>query len=339
MMTDTIDPSRKVAIVLLSLDRSFAAEILGRMPREQVERVTLAIANAGNVTREEQESVLNEFKTAFLLRPLMQPAGPETARELLERSMEKDEIEPIQQRFEEQVQAGSFAFLHRQHPEEIRMLIEEEHSQTIAVVVSHLPSALSARVLAGFDATRQADILGRLAAIGPTDKETLEAISSTLQSRIGKAPIRTGGVVSAAEVLKEIPPAKSHDLVKIMEQSDKPLAKSIRQTMFSFQDLDSLDDETLSIIVNETVQYSWSIALKGCSEKLRLRNFRLLDSDAASELKQQMKTNGPLRLIEINSTQQQIGAAILSLEAEDRIRLPKQGSAKSIQKDRLKKAA
>jgi flagellar motor switch protein FliG len=338
MKIDSMDSSRKVAIVLLSLDRGFAAEILGRMPRELVERVTLSIANAGNVTREEQESVLNEFKWAFLSRPLMQPAGPETARELLERTLDKDEIEPIQQRFEEQVQAGSFAFLHIRHADDIRMLIEVEHSQTIAVVVSQLPSALSARVLAGFEPTRQADILSRLAAIGPTDKETLDEISSTLQSRIGKAPIRAGGIVSAAEVLREIAPAKSHEVVKLMENSDRNLAASIRQTLFSFQELEFLDDETLSVIVNETSQFSWSIALKGCSEKLRQRIFRLLDSDAANELKRQMKSNGPLSLSEINSTQQQIAAAILALEAEERIRLPKQDSRQPNRKDRLKQA-
>lgn len=143
MKTDSLDPARKVAIVLLSLDQGIAAELLGRMPRDLVERVTLAIANAGRVTRDEQELVLNDFKSSFALRPLMHPTGPETARELLERTLERNEVEPIQQRIEEQVQAGAFAFLHLQHADDIRMLIQIEHPQTIAVIVcSSLPISL-----------------------------------------------------------------------------------------------------------------------------------------------------------------------------------------------------
>lgn len=336
MKFDPLDPARKVAILLLSLDQGLAAEVLGRMPRDFVERVTLSIANAGHVTREEQESVLTDFKSAFASRPLMQPTGPETARELLERTLEQTEVEPIRQRFEEQVQAGTFAFLHSRHADDIRMLIEVEHPQTIAVITAQLPPALTSRILAGFSPADQAEILNRLATIGPTDAETLEEISTTLQSRIGKTPIRTGGVVQVAEVLQETPRASSNNIIKLIDQKDTHVAESLRRTLFSFQELASLKDETLSVLLSETAGLPWAVALKGCAEKLRQRILRRLDSNVRKQLHNEMNGVGPLRLSEITGAQNQIVAAILELEADGRIELPKPEMKKAISKDRLK---
>ena len=338
MKHESMDASQKVAIVLLSLDQGLAAELLGRMPRDMVERVTLAIANTGDVTRDQQESVLYEFKSAFLSRPLMQPTGPETARELLERTLDQSEVEPIQQRFEEQVFAGPFAFLHTRHADDIRLLIEIEHPQTIALIVAQLPPGLSARVLAGFESVRQAEIIGRLAVIGPTDAETLTEIATLLQNRIGKRPVRTGGIVHVAEVLREAERTTTASVMKQIDQKDPHLADSIRNSLFSFQDLSSLDEDILAIVLQETSDCPWAVALKGCSEKLSQRIFRLLPSDIGKGLKREMSSAGPLRLSEISSAQQEIAKAILALEVDGRIELPATISKKQKPADRFKHA-
>ena len=324
MRIEPLDPARKVAIVLLSLDQGVAADLLGRMPRDLVERVTLAIANAGRVTRDEQESVLSDFKSSFAARPLMHPTGPETARELLERTLDQNEVEPIQQRMEEQVQAGPFAFLHLRHADDIRMLIQLEHPQTIAVIVAQLPPALSSRVLSGFAPADQAEILNRLATIGPTDAESLEEISTTLQNRIGKMPVRTGGVVQASEVLRETPGPSSHDILKFIGQKNSHVADSIRQSLFSFAELFDLTDETLTVVLEETAQLPWAVALKGCADKLRQRILRQVGSKAGKALQGEINVVGPLRLSEITGAQNQIVTAILDLESKGRIELPKQ---------------
>ena len=165
MKSDFIDGTQKAAILLLSLDQAMAADLLGRLPRDQVERIALAIANAGAVTREQQEGVLQEFKLAYDSRPLMQTPGSETARELLERSLDQNEIEPTQQRLDERVHAGPFAFLHSRHPDDIRKLVENEHPQAIAVIAAQLPSNLASQVLAGLESNLRVDVLGRH---GPT---------------------------------------------------------------------------------------------------------------------------------------------------------------------------
>jgi flagellar motor switch protein FliG len=338
MTNDSFDATRKVAIVLLSLDQGVAADLLGRLPREAVDQVTLAIANAQNVSRDEQEQVLQDFRTAFLSRPLIQSTGPDAARELLERALDQTEVEPVQQRFEEQVQAGAFAFLIPRDADEIRMLIDQEHPQTIALIASQLPPQLSARVLAGFLPQRQAEILSRLASIGPTDAETLKDIASLLRQRLGAKSVRTDGMQHAADVLRETARSTTHSVLSMIDQKDTELAESIRQTLFSFQDLGSLSDETLAIVLDETGGYRWAVALKGCSDKLCQRIFLQLSSPLRKELKAEMSSSGPLRLSEITEVQRQIAAAILALDVEGRIELPQPETKKRKGSEAFKRA-
>ena len=322
-----MDGAKKSAILLLSLDRAMAAELLGKLPREQVESVTLAIASADKVTREEQESVLEEFKTAFASRPLMQPAGPDAARELLEQTLDRNDVDPMQQRIDAQVQAGPFAFLHRRHPDDIRLLIREEHPQTIALISAQLPSDLAAQVLAGFNAEIQTDILERLARIGPTDVEVLADIAALLHDRIGRTPVRTAGISRVANLLRETTSSTANSLLRNLNQKDGKLAESIRDSLFSFNDVASLDDSSLQFVLQKTDQYPWAIALKGCAETLRQRILALLSNLTAQALKREIDTLGPLRLSEIAAVQRQIAERILMLEAEGEIDLGTKRSA------------
>jgi len=317
-----VDGTRKAAILLLSLDQALAAEVLGKLPRDQVERTTLAIASADNVTREEQEAILIEFKTAFLSRPLIQPAGPETARELLERTLDQNEIEPIQQRIEDQIQAGPFAFLHHRHPDDIRLLIAAEHPQTVAVIVAQLPSQLTAEVMAGFSAEQQADVLSRLARLGPTDADLLGEIAALLLGRIGRMPIRTGGIDKAADVLRESNRPASQSVLRNLEQNDVRLAETLRESLFTFKDLISLDEPSFQVVLDATADCEWSVALKGSSDPLRQRVLEMLPAGLAQALKTEMNAMGPLRLSEITAVQRRIADAVLSLESAGRIELP-----------------
>ncbi len=321
--TDQPEIVRKAAILLLSLDQGLAADVLGKLPREQVERITLAIANAENVTREEQESILDEFKAAFSSRPLMQPAGPEAARDLLERSLDLNEFEPIQRRIEEQVDAGPFAFLHHRHADDVRRLIQDEHPQTIAVIATQLPSRLAAQVLESFPAEMQADILGRLARIGPADSDVLAEIASLLQDRIGKIPTRPGGLSRAAGVLRESERTTSRSVLKSLNHKDSRLASSLRDSLFSFQDMLSLDDTTLRSMLQETDHCQWAVALKGSSDLLRERILSMLSAPMATALKAEIASIGPLRLSEITSAQQQIAEVILMIDSDSTFELPR----------------
>ncbi len=322
MRTNLVDGTRKTAILLLSLDQSLASEVMGKLPREKMEQVALAIANIDHVTREEQEVVLNEFKAAFVSRPLIHPAGPDTARELLERTIDLTSVGPPEHRLDEQIEAGPFAFLHNRHSDDVRRIIEHEHPQTIAVVAARLPASLASQVLAGFSPSQQAEIVGRLATLGPTDADVLTEIATLLQMRSGRKPVRTQGADHAADVLHETERTTSHAILHSLDQKDANVARTIRESLFSFQDLASLNEELLATILQQTADCPWAVALKGCSESLRQRIIRSLPAKIGEALKAEMKSVGALRLSEITAGQEQVARAILALQANDQIELP-----------------
>jgi flagellar motor switch protein FliG len=251
----------------------------------------------------------------------MQPAGPETARELLEKTLDREEVEPAQQRIDDQVLAGPFAYLHDRQADEIRRLIQEEHPQTIALVSAQISPSVAAQILAGFDAAKQADILGRVARLGPTDPEVLEEIALSLRDRLGRIPIRRGGVSRSAEVLRHVNRSASRGILDLIEPKDVHLAQTLRETLFSFKDLASLNDATIALILQQTDHLRWAVALKGCSEPLRQRVFSNLTAQVARALKDEIQSMGPVRLSEITSVQQQIAEAVLTMESEDQIDL------------------
>ena len=322
MKSDLMTGTRKTAILLLSLDQSLASEVMGKLPREKMEQVALAIANADHVTREEQEAVLNEFRSAFVSRPLIQPAGPETARELLERTIDQANVGPIEQRLDGQLEAGPFAFLHNRHSDDVRRIIEQEHPQTIAVIAARLPANLASQVLAGFSPSQQAEIVGRLARLGPTDADVLAEIATLLQMRSNRKEVRVQGLDHAAEVLHESERTSSQAILNTLEQKDSNIAETIRDSLFSFQDLANLNDETLETILKETAESPWAVALKGCSESLRQRVINRLPTTVGDALKTEIKSIGPLRLSDITAGQKQIARAILMLEANRQVELP-----------------
>ena len=243
-------------------------------------------------------------------------APPELTSEWLE-------VRPIPLPLEELVPEGPFTFLHSRHADDIRNLIDDERPQTIAVIAAQLPSGLAAQVLAGFDAKNQADILGRLARLGPTDEDVLADVAAQLQDRIGRMPIRSGGIARAADVLRESVRTTTREVLQSLGRHDSNLAEKLRESLFSFQDVASLTDEALGVVMQETGDCQWAVALKGCSITLRQRIFGQLPKHLATALNDEMQSAGPLRLSEITAVQHRIAESILTLEAEGQIELPK----------------
>lgn len=314
--------SRKAAILLLSLDQTMAAQVLGHLPRELVERATLAIAGTEDVSLDEQNAVLIEFQTQFHSQPKLRRGGPGPARELLTQALGDDAAASIQERVEQTLDAGPFAFLSQRSADDIRQLLMEESPQLIAVVAAQLPPALSATVLEGLPPDRQADVLQRVARLGPTDPEILTDIASTLKERLGQPRVSKGGVSRAAALLRESPRTTSRSMLAALDNRNADLADELRQTLFSFDDLLKLDDDTLRLVLQETDDRQWAMALKASPEPVRRRVLECLSPRVAQAMKDEMDLLGPIRLSEMTAVRQQIADSIRRLEDAGMIELP-----------------
>ncbi len=219
-------------------------------------------------------------------------------------------------------EAGPFDFLKERHPDEIRQLLHDEQSQTIAVIAVQLSPALSAAILAGMPPDRQADILQRVARLGSTDPEILADIAAALKDRLGRPRVRAGGVSHAAAVLRESPRAAGRSMLAKLEDYDSGLADELRQTLFSFDDLLKLDDDTLRIVLQETDDRQWALALKASPEEVRQKVLGCLPARVAGAFKFEMDSLGPVRLSEMTTVRQQIADSIRRLEDAGLIALP-----------------
>ncbi len=230
--------------------------------------------------------------------------------------------EPAVRRSEAFVIEGPFAFLNHRQTDDIRELLIDEQPQTIAVIAAQLPPSISAAVLAGFSPDRQADVLQRVARLGPTDPEILDVIAAELKGRLGRPRTRAGGIAQVAAVLRESSRANSRSMLAGMDDRDSDLADELRQTLFAFDDLLKLDDETIRVILQETDDRPWALALKASPEPVRQRVLGCLSPRVARAFKEEMESLGPIRLSEMTSVRQQIADSIRRLEDAGLIALP-----------------
>lgn len=323
-----MDTIRKAAILLLSLEKPLAAEVLAQMSREQVERVTLEIARIDDVTKDQQESVLEEFSSMFKDITPIERGGLNFANELLEQSLGKDGAGQILETVRQSMNAVPFGFLHKAGAESLLTFISEEHPQTIALIMSHLPSNLSAEVLSGLPSNKQLEVIRRIAAMEQTSPEVVGDIERTLQSRMtnlfNQQTETAGGVPTVAQILNVTDRMTNKGILESLEQQDADLADEIRRLMFVFDDLMKLDNKSIQALLKEVDNGQWAVALKGASDEVRSKIFANLSQRAAETLKEEMEYLGPVRVSDVESMQQQIVDTVRRLEDAGQIQVASQ---------------
>jgi flagellar motor switch protein FliG len=309
---------RKSAILLLSLDKALAAEVLAGLPREQVEKLTLEIARIDDVSREQQESVLDEFQGKLAELTPIERGGLNFANELLEQSLGKDNAGSILESVRQTMNAVPFAFLQKTGAENLLTFIQEEHPQTIALIMSHLPAQMAADVLSGLPSTKQLDVIRRVAHMEQTSPEVINDIEKTLRNRLNSSfntkLEKAGGVPMVAQILNVTDRMTNKGILESLEQQDIELADEIRRLMFVFDDLLKLDDKSIQTLLKEVDNSQWSVALKGANDEIKQKVFGNLSQRAAEMLKEEMEYLGPVRLSDVEAMQQQIVDTVRRLE-------------------------
>lgn len=318
-----MDGIRKAAILLLSLEKPLAAEVLGQMRREQVERVTLEIAKMEDVSKDQQESVFNEFTEQLKQQTPIERGGLNFANELLEQSLGKDGAGQILDSVRQSMNAVPFGFLQKAGAESLLTFISEEHPQTIALIMSHLPPNLSAEVLSGLPSIKQLEVIRRIATMEQTNPEVIADIERTLQGRMtslfNQQSEATGGVPMVAQILNVTDRMTNKGILESLEQHDHDLADNIRRLMFVFDDLMKLDNKAIQMLLKEVDNAQWAVALKGASDEIRNKIFSNLSQRAAESLKEEMEFLGPARVSDVEEMQQQIVDCVRRLEDSGQI--------------------
>ncbi len=309
---------RKAAVLLLSLEKPLAAAVLGQMRTHLVEQVTMEIARLKDVTKEEQESVVKEFYDLVSSRSHIERGGMEFASDLLKQSLGSERASQILESVKQSMSAVPFGFLQKVGADNLLTFIVEEHPQTIALVMSHLPPSVSAEVLAGLPINKQTEVVRRIANMEQTSPEVVQDVEKGLERRMtstfSQQLEKAGGVPMVALILNVTDRMTNKGILENLEEEDLELVEEIKRLMFVFDDLLKLDNKAIQALLKEVDNKQWAVALKGASEEIRDKVLGNLSQRAADMLREEMDYLGPVKVSDVETNQQQIVDAIRRLE-------------------------
>lgn len=313
-----MDDIEKAAIFLLSLDKPLAAEVMSQLPRAQVEKLTLRIAQIGHVSKEKQQSTLEDFYAAIGNQTSIERGGMELANELLEQSLGSEGANAILDNVRSTLNAMPFGFLQKAGSDNLLTFIMEEHPQTIALIISHLPAQLAADVLGGLTHEKQLEVIRRIATMEQTSPEVVRDVENSLKSRMTstftQSGEKAGGIEAVAQILNVTDRMTNKSILESLEDDNAELVEEIRRRMFVFEDLLKLNERSMQKLLREVDNSQWATALKGASEEIKDKVFSNLSQRASETLREEIDYLGPVRVSDVEAMQQQIVDAVRRLE-------------------------
>jgi len=309
---------RKAAIVLLSLEKPIAAEVMSQLSKEAQEALVLEVSRVPEVTKDEQDTVIDEFQSLGLAQVHIERGGMDYAQELLTQSLGKEKATSILEAVKQSLSSVPFSFLQKIGSENLLTFISEEHPQTIALILSHVPQALAAEVLSGLPAAKQLEVVRRVAHMEQTSPEVISDVEKSLESRMKSAFTqkmeKAGGVPAVAQILNVTDRMTNKAILENLEQDDPDLVEQIKRLMFVFDDLLKLDDKAIQTLLKEVETSQWALALKGANEDLKRKVLGNLSQRAAAMLEEEMQYLGPVRVSDVEGMQQTIVDIVRRLE-------------------------
>ena len=308
----------KAAILLMTLDTQIAGAILKQMNAQAVEEVTRELAGMGRVSESLRAVVVEEFYTAAVADQYISQGGLDYAKVLLKESLDSQTAERVLQQIQTQVQKTPFAFLQKAESENLLTFIQDEHPQTIALIVCHLAHHKAAEILSGLPMQKQIEVIKRIANMEQTNPEVIREVERGLESRLSnmltQSMEKAGGINTVAEILNLADRATEKSIMEGLEAEDPELVEEIRRLMFVFEDILKVDDKGIQMILKEVDNDELGLALKTASQDLQNKIFKNMSERAATLIKEDMQYMGPVRVSDVEAAQQRIVDIVRRLE-------------------------
>jgi flagellar motor switch protein FliG len=329
-----INGVRKSAILLLSLPQEQAAEILKRLPPEAVEEVSREIAGIRDVAADARKDVFGEFYNLALANSYLNEGGLEYAKALIRKSMGDDDANRVIKQVTQQVQTTPFSFLQKAESENLLTFIQDEHPQTIALILAHLPSQKASEILVGLPNQKQIEVVKRVANMEQTNPEVIREVERGLEHRLSDIVSQTfekaGGVDTVAEILNLADRSTEKGIMEGLEAEDPDLVEQIRRLMFVFEDILLVNDKGIQSVLKEVDNEELALALKTASEDLKQKIFKNMSERAAQLIQEDMQYMGPVRVSDVESAQQKIVDVVRRLEDAGEIIIAGRGGEKEM---------
>lgn len=323
MKIDELSRAQKAAALIVVLGPEAAAPILEHLSDAEVEQLALEVATLGEVPADDVRKILEQFyEEAVAHRELVQ-GGVLHARRLL-RHWRGDHGEEIIDRLISTVHITPFNFLRHHDPDQLVQYLQEEHPQTIALVLAHLPPKNAASVLAGLEPEIQREVASRVATMDRTSPEVIERVEEAMQSRLGAARspeefTKKGGVRDLAAMLNNSDRGTERAILTDLDEASPELAEQVRALMFVFEDVAALEDRAIQTILRRVDMRQLALAMKGIREDVRQAVLRNLSERAALTLSEELELMGPVRVRDVEAAQMEIVRVVRQLEEDGEI--------------------
>lgn len=329
MVINELTGKQKVAIILISLGSEISSQILKNFREDEIEDLTLEIANLRRVDPEIKEEVLNEFYELCLAQNYISLGGIDYAKEMLEKALGPTRAQDILSKLTSSLQVRPFDFARKTDPSQLLNFIQNEHPQTVALVLSYLNPDQAGMVLSALSPVQQVEVAKRIATMDRATPEVLREVENVLEKRLSSFVMQdftvAGGIDSAVAILNRVDRGTEKTIMEALEEDNPELAEEIKKRMFVFEDLVTLDDRSIQRVLKEVDMRDLALALKTASEEVTNRIFKNISSRARDMIKEDMSLMGPVRLRDVEDAQQKIVNNIRQLDESGEIVIARGG--------------
>lgn len=319
----------KAAVLLISLGPEFSAQIFKHLNDEEIEELTLEIANMRKVSPAEKEKILAEFYEVCVAQEYISEGGINYAKDVLEKALGSQKAMDIINKLTASLQVKPFDFARKADPSQLLNFIQNEHPQTISLILAYLPSNQSAQILSALPQIKQAEVAQRIAVMDRTSPEIIKEVETVLERKLSSLVSQdytsAGGLQSIVDILNFVDRGTEKNIMDTLEIQDAELADEIRKRMFVFEDIISLDSTSIQRFIREIDNKDLAIALKGATEEVANVIYANMSKRMAEMIREDMEFMGPVRLRDVEEAQQKIVNIIRKLEEAGEIIIARGG--------------
>ncbi|WBY64316.1 MAG: hypothetical protein ACFWUD_04735 [Thermocaproicibacter melissae] len=327
--------AQKAAAVIIALGSDTASKIYKYLREDELEQITYEIARTSHVSAEQMDEILNDFYNLCLTEKVINDGGVEYARSVLEKAYGPQEATSLLERVTKSLRSRAFEFLRKADYKNLLTIIQNEHPQTIALILSYTRPDQAATVISELPPDKQVDVLQRIATMDRTSPEVVKIVEENLAnkfSNIFDMDFTTfGGVDYAADVMNNMDRTAEKNIFDELNRKDENLSEEIRKKMFVFEDITGLDDMSIQRFLREVDNRDLVFALKGANQEVRDVIFRNMSNRAADTVKTDLEYTHNVRLKDVEEAQQRIVGVIRRLESEGEIVITKGGKDEIIE--------
>ncbi|MFA6849060.1 MAG: flagellar motor switch protein FliG [Selenomonadaceae bacterium] len=314
---------QKAAILFIAIGPENSAKLFQHLNDEEIEKLTLEIANQKQVTQEQKTQVISEFYQMAMAKNYLSTGGLEYAQNLLEKALGTERAMSIINRLTTSLQIRPFDFLRKTDPSQLLNFIQNEHPQTIALIMAYLDPEQSATIISSLPAERQAEVAKRIAIMDRTSPDVLRDVERVLEKKLSSLVTQdftvAGGIKAIVEVLNRVDRGTERTIIETLEVDDPELTEEIKRLMFVFEDIVMLDDRSLQMVLREVDSKDLALALKATPQEVAAKVYKNMSKRAADMLREEIEFMGPVKIRDVEEAQQKVVNVIRVLEDKNEI--------------------